>query len=217
MKKSLKNALMSFILLTSVILLSTNASAVDLPLLLSYGGNYTYNADTKVLSFNEYVTVDLLQYADGEYGYDDPILGTTLSFGLLMNSASDNLIFGPSPGGSTGPVDFSIDGFITATLDNFVVHDSALIGGNLYNIETVDGAPYSRYIDELLSAGGGNGLIDISFTPSEGGGAEDFTFGSYGAAGVTIGAPETVVPEPVSTVLFIAGGATLAFRRLFKK
>lgn len=201
------------ILFACTLLLSTNASNASAvaPPYLTFGGNYSYDAETRVLSFT-FNTADFIEYTNGEYGFDDPILSATLSFGTLMNSTSNNLIFGPDPGGNTGPVDFSIDGFITAKLDNFIVQDSELIWGDLYNIQTVSGAPSSRYIDELFANGGGSGNIHIAFTPMAGG-AEDFTITSSGS----VGGMMVAAPEPVSAVLFVTGGAALAFRRFLKK
>ncbi len=208
------------ILLASILLLSSNASAeiVPYPPDLTLGGNYTYDVGTHILTLD--LIVFDVTYSNGDPGSDDPILNATFSFGTLMNSGDpNNLIFGPSPGGSTGPVSFSINDFITATLDNFVVqineqngYNSILEWGNLYNIQPVEGAPSSRYVDELLANGGGSGYMMMSFTP-EAGGTEYFTSNSFGSVGGQIAA----APEPVSAILFITGGATLAFRRYLKK
>lgn len=196
------------ILLTGVLLLSTNASAVMPPYLFFDTGNYSYDATSKELSFSG-VAAGFLTYTDGSFDAD-PILGATLSFGTLMNSGSNNLIFGPSPGGSIGPVDFSIDGFITAKATDFVVADSQLSWGTLYDIQRLDGGS-SRYVDELLANGGGKGNIYISFTPTAGG-MEYFTSTSLGSVSAIVAAP-----EPVSAILFVAGGSALAARRYRKR
>ncbi len=207
------------ILLAGILLLSSNAMAeiVPYPPDLTVGGNYTYDVGTHILTLD--LIVFDVTYSNGDPGSDDPIVYATFSFGTLMNSDSNYLIFGPDPGGSTGPVSFAIDGFLTGTLNNFVIqineqngYNSTLEWGTLSNVQQVEGAPSSRYIDELLVNGGGSGYIQMIFTP-EAGGTEYFTDTSNGSVGGNIAA----APEPVSAILFITGGATLAFRRYLKK
>lgn len=217
MKKNHKKILaVVLILFASVLLLSANASAVMEPYLNFGTGNYYYDVTSKILSFSG-VTSDWIQYTDQTFEFDplnDPIIGATLSFGTFMNSASNNLIFGPSPGGSIGPVTFSIDGFLTAKVTDFVVANSLLNWGTLYDIVRLDGGS-SRYVTELLTNGGGKGNISISFTPAytpDGSGIERFTATSSGSVSAQVAAP-----EPVSSILFVAGGATLVFRRYLKK
>ncbi|MBI4838314.1 MAG: hypothetical protein HY806_04075 [Nitrospirae bacterium] len=196
-------------LLAGIFLLSANVSAV-MPPYLTFGGNYAYDANTRELSFTD-VSASWIEYTDTSYGSDDPIMGATLSFGTLMNSASDNLSFGPPPGGTAGTVDFSIDGFITAQLYNVVVVNGDVQWANLSNITPVSGAPDSRYVNELLTNGGGAGNISMTFT-TQTGNPEDFTVSSSGAFGGIVAAP-----EPASAILFTAGSAVLAFRRYRKK
>ncbi|MBI5195056.1 MAG: hypothetical protein HZA10_01900 [Nitrospirae bacterium] len=197
-------------LLAGIFLLSANVSAV-VPPYLTFGGNYYYDAATRELSFTD-VTAYWIEYTDTSYGFDDPILYAALSFGTLMNSAENNLGFGPPPGGTAGSVDFSIDGFITANLYNFVVVNGDVEWAGLSNITPVSGAPDSRYVNELLANGGGGGIISMNFTKMENGNPEDFIATSSGAFGGIVAAP-----EPASAILFAAGSAVLAFRRYRKK
>lgn len=215
MMKSQAKILMILVFLTGVILVSTTASAQIAPY-LTFGGNYQYDSSTKMLTFTDNYA-DWLDYTNGDYdclypdmgcvGGVDPILNAALSFGPLTNSDSNPLVFSSST--------FTVNGFFTATLDNFVVNNSELMWGNLSNIQRLDGGT-SRYVNELLANGGGIGNISLSFTPTEGGanndGVENFTITSYGSTGGVVAAP-----EPVSAILFVAGGVTLALRRYRKK
>ncbi len=82
------------------------------------------------------------------------------------------------------------------------------------NSNTSGGPTYSRYVDELMYAinnpyAGTVTNVDISFqTLTFNGGTNAFEEDSFG----TIQGKIYALPEPVSTVLFIIGGVTLAFR-----
>lgn len=214
MKRSHAKISMFLVLLTSVVLLSTTASAQIAPYLY-FGGNYQYDVDTKQLTFTDNYA-DFLEFDGGEYDFDtDPIIGATLSFGSLTNSTSNPLVFSSST--------FKVDGYFEATLDNFVItsnpftdengdiqYANELSWGSLSNIQRLDSGT-SRYVNELLANGGGIGNIYMSFTP-QAGGTENFTANSYGATGGMVAAP-----EPISAILFVAGGLTLGFRSYRKR
>ena len=192
------------ILIAGIFLLSSIASAQTAPYLY-FGGNYQYDVDTKSLTFSDNYA-DFVEYTNGDFDFGtDPIVGATLLFGALTNSTSNPLVFSPST--------FTVNGYFSATLDNFVVNNSELMWGSLYNIQRLDGGT-SQYVDELLANGGGVGNIYMSFTPAvgDGSGIEPFTADSYGGAGGMVAAP-----EPISAILFVTGGATLAFRSYRKK
>lgn len=245
MKTSLKSSVYLLVLLTGLIIFSANASAQIAPFLTT-DGNYTYTdlgGGTGSLTFSS-VNPVWASYTNGQQGcnYDptwddwsgdacqwqDDIIGnnyainSAVSFGNLFNDrTSDPFIFGPTAG-STGPVSFSIfeistgNNFFTATLDDFVITESPsglsteLAWGALSNI-VVGTAPNSRYVTELLANGNGVGNVKITFNP-DAGGKELFTSTSSGSVGVIVAAP-----EPISAVLFITGGATLALRRFRRK
>ena len=75
----------------------------------------------------------------------------------------------------------------------------------------------SQYIQELqtsyLSHGYLNLAMDFTFTSGSSGGGWAFSDDASGS----IQGKMAVTPEPVSSILFVAGGATLAFRRYLKK
>lgn len=207
MRKNLRRLFLLAFVLIAGLMISTNASAQIAPY-LTFGGDYAYNATSKELSFNTNYA-DWLDYTDESYDCyaawgcagSDPIIGAAVTFGTLTN-VGNPLVFSPTT--------FTVAGYFSATLNNFVVNNSELMWGSLYNIERLDGGT-SRYVDELLANGGGVGNLYLSFTPTAGG-VENFISDSSGSTGGMVAAP-----EPVSAILFLSGGATLAFRRYRNK
>lgn len=175
----------------------------------AYSGGYDYNSITKELTFSN-LFADIAEYTNGDYGMgpgEDPILGAPLSFGTLTNSSADPLVFSPST--------LRIEGFFTAEISNFVVDaTSQLMNGNLYNIQRLDEGA-SRYLDELLSVGGGSGILYMVFTPTmtaDGSGIERFTTDSPGSVYGYVAAP-----IPPSAALLLSGFGTLVFGNFRRK
>lgn len=168
-------------------------------------------------------------YSNGSYFGDgtDAITNAYFEIGNLFNSSSpNNLQFDDTAGAGGAPVSFSItDGtntFMTGTLGNFAVTDD-FFGTNLYfgsvtSVTYNSSAPYSQYVEELkLTDEPFNLDMNFSFYTGPSGSGNAFTANSTGTVGgkLAAGLP-SVVPEPISTILFITGGVTLMLRRYAK-
>lgn len=244
MKTFLKNkklSIGSIILLTSILLLSSNVLAVtaEEPF-LDFVGSFNYNDGSGGSPSSKYLltffnwNITGGNYIDGSYfgeysgEGDDSISNAWFEIGNLYNYDYDqNLIFGDTSGGNTGPVSFTItDGttiYFSATLDNFIVTDS-MFGTALnpsWELNNITDPTFndngSQYIQELETRYN-NGYsinfgMDFAFNDGTSGGGFAFSDDAFGS----ISGKMTVTPEPISAVLFITGGATLAFRRYWKR
>lgn len=234
MKTGVKFILIAVLVsLVSFVSLSTNASAALEEPYFTYTGTFGYDWDTKTLS-TSITTISNIFYSDGTaapnyffppFTVDDPLIGGTFTLGTLMNSAENTLVFGPSPGGSTGDVSFSFDSggtnYLTANLNNFTVTDDAFgtrLNPNydmnhVVDISTNPSVTNSKFLDEVngMSNPVGNLYMDFNFSA----GPSDFSGNSSGT--LTGEFSVAVAPEPVSSILFVTGGATLAFRRYRRK
>ena len=174
----------------------------------AYSGGYAYNSTTRELTFSN-LFADIAEYTNGEYGFgsDDPILGAPLSFGTLMNSGANPLVFSPAT--------LRVEGFFTAELSDFIVDDtSQLMNGKLSNIQRLDEGA-SRYLDELLEVGGGSGILYMFFTPTitlDESGIERFTADSDGSVAGYVAAP-----IPPSAALLLSGFGALVFNYSMRK
>ena len=160
----------------------------------------------------------------------DPITNAVISIGTLYNSSyPNNLYFDNTAGSGGGPVSFTISNgstiYLTAQLNNFIITDglfgtqlNPLWDNTVSNLTNITFTPNgSQYIEELqtsyLSHGYLNLAMDFTFTSGSSGGGWAFSDDASGS----IQGKMAVTPEPVSSILFVAGGATLAFRRYLKK
>lgn len=166
-------------------------------------------------------------------GISDSIYGANINIGNLYNSDNPgNLTFGSTPGG-TGPVSFSItEGdttYMTAELSNFnvvydVMLDSKILNAN-FDLDNINNVIFdngsSQYIDDLSTAYNNGSPINFSmdFTFTTGTISEDFTDDGTGqvAGSMVVTSAPAVAPEPVSSLLFLVGGVTMAFRRRISK
>jgi hypothetical protein len=244
MEKKLSRWVGVIIFLTSLLLLSTTTLAADrFPPYLDYVGDFTYYDGSGGKPENRWlltlynIAITQVTYGDGSYASDsynplnEPIVDAYIYIGNLYNdNYPNNLIFGPTQpsGGITGPVSFEIRDdtytYLIATLDYFEATIDPIFGTRVnphYNLDNIyditfnpDGnAPYSRYIEELETAYNNgqpvNLFMDFAFNQGSG----DFTDDSLG----TISGQIVTTPEPVSSILFVSGGAILALRRYWKR
>ncbi|RJQ45450.1 MAG: hypothetical protein C4538_08455 [Nitrospiraceae bacterium] len=230
--------LLFFILFFIAFFFSKNAIA-EYPYLpyLDYAASFSYNDGVGGSTANKYKltfsgwNITGVNYMDGSYVGEgiDPVTGAVISIANLYNSAySNNLQFGSTSGG-TGSVLFTIANggttYLTAQLNNFIITDN-LFGtqlnplwdhtiSNLTNVSfNANGSRYIQELQTMYNSGSKINLgMDFSFNSGVNGGGYAFSNDASGSIQGKI----AVTPEPVSTVLFITGGAMLAVNRFRKR
>lgn len=246
MKQTFKRLyLIPLVLFSSILLLSSSILAAIPPPYFTSAGQFRYTASTNELAINISALGKPLYYLDGtqgwtgdplingargwfELGTDDPADPLGAHTSNIFNGGANSMVFGPSAG-STGLFDFRLydssgNERLTADVNNFtVVQNGSLyevnVGFDLNNIVNIatnpnggtGNPPYSKFINDINSVGSnphGNLYMKLNFS-----GPAGFTADTNGTLSSTV----SFAPEPVSSILFIAGGATLAVRRYRKR
>ena len=233
MKKSFNKLFVSgLIIIACTLLLTPNVfAALEAPFVTASGG-FDYNADTNELS----ITMGLIgtvAHSDGSYAAcngsemwcvpptpSDPLYGGTFTISSLYNGdgAGENWTFAPLSGSSPDFIlyDYLDNERLSAEIYDFtVVQNGSLFEVNVNfdqdnagSIITNSNTPSSEFISDVdsFSLPWGNLYMKFNFSDTT---ATDFTEDQFGSVTGTF----SVVHEPVSSVLFITGGAVLAFRR----
>jgi hypothetical protein len=214
-------AILTFVMSSSVF------AAVPKPYFSLNNGTWSYDVNTHALTMN-FGLIGSSVYKDGTLGLNDTIKGGTISIdnNVVYNGGADSMVFGSQVGG-TGNMNFSaFEGttdYFTGTMTSFVVSkDGSLTQLNpdfdayhISNIATNPAVTTSHFMDDVNSFAVPYGNLFLQFTCSAG----DCTNNNFtaNASGTLTGGKLSVVPEPISSVLFITGGAALALRRYSSK
>ena len=241
MKTSMKKCSVFIAVMLSGMFLIPAAAFAELPW-LDFTGSFTYNYSHKdkgktvfdyQLTFTGW-NITGGNYADGSnFGEGaDPITNAWIEINgtsnALYNDASpNNLTFDDTAGPGGNSATFTMtDGsttFLSAALANFYIDDNFFgtqLNGpqdddNITNVTYGTGTG-SRYIADL-SATDSPFNLTFAFTFNTGGpygNGTAFTGNSSGTLqGKMYAGPAAVVPEPVSSFLFLTGGAVFALRQ----
>jgi hypothetical protein len=226
----------ALILLTCVLLLSSNAFAAVPQPYFSFSGTWNYNATSYELILL-ITSIGTVRYTNGTFdsiSNPDTIRGGKFILGadngsgggIIYNGGDNSLDFGSSVSG-TGSMNLTVfegaTNYISnATMFDFIVTKDGFGTRLNFNYDanhigniSANNSVGSRFLNEVYAQSNSVGNLYMTFTCSTGDCANNDFTGS--ASGTLTGGKLSITPEPVSSILFVVGGATLAARRYRKR
>jgi hypothetical protein len=239
MKKSLRKSLIIFVLLVSVFLLSSSVFAAVPNGYFSFNsGRWSYDPVSNSLT-TTMNGITSIKYATGSF--DTPpydvirggtwIMGTDNGSGIsgviYNNPDVNNLVFGGSSDG-TGTMNFSVfegitnyfGGYFSSFVliqDSFGTRLNPNYDADHARITSLNTGTGSEFLAEIATypEPSRHGNVYMDFT-CDTGDCTSLDFNRTQGGAINLG-KFAVAPEPVSSILFLTGGATLAVRRFYKK